>query len=72
MSVSISVSQSISDMHATKCVIGIKNKIQEFFRYIYGKMDQQKLIYMRNNKISNLMNNIKQLEQQNLELTHMK
>ena len=62
MGVPISVSQSISDMHEPKYVIGIKKTYRNFF-YIYGKMDQQKLIYMLNNKISNLMRNI---EQQNI------
>ena len=33
-------------------------------------MDQQKLIYMLNNKISNLMSNIEELEQRNLELIY--
>ncbi len=33
-------------------------------------MDQQKLIYMLNNKISNFMRNIEELEQQNLELIY--
>ena len=41
-----------------------------FFWYIYGKTDQQKLIYMLNNKISNLMSNIEELEQRNLELIY--
>jgi hypothetical protein len=39
--------------------------------YIYGKMDQKKLIYMLNNKISNLISNIEELEQQNLELIYL-
>ena len=33
-------------------------------------MDQQKLIYMLNNKIFNLTSNIKELEQQNLEIKY--
>ena len=33
-------------------------------------MDQQKLIYMHSNRISNLMSNIEELEQQNLELKY--
>ena len=41
-----------------------------FFLYIDGKMYQKKLIYMLNNKISNLMSNIEELEQQNLELKY--
>ncbi len=34
-------------------------------------MDQKKLIYMLNNKISNLISNIEELEQQNLELIYL-